>query len=159
MNRIGIGQDSHAFSLNKSRPLVLGGIIVSQTDGLEGNSDADVIIHSLCNALSSSIGGESLSTWTDEMCQKGITDSKEYLKVIFNKIQKNKFIIENISIAVEAKTPYLTSIQKQQVKKCLALILKIKTDQIGITYTSGEGLTPFGQKKGIQSFATVLLKK
>lgn len=152
--RIGIGQDSHGF--DNSTGLIFGGIKFENYQKLKGNSDADVVIHSLCNALSSAIGGESLGSWSDTLCQQGITDSREYLKHILNIVFKN-FTISNISIAVEAQTPRLTSEEKQQVKKSLADILKINLDQIGITYTSGDYLTSFGKGEGVQVFSTVLL--
>jgi 2-C-methyl-D-erythritol 2,4-cyclodiphosphate synthase len=156
--RIGIGQDSHRFS-DSPKPLFFGGVKFNEYIGLKGNSDGDVLIHSLCNAFSSAIGGESLSTWSDDMCHKqGITDSKEYLKYIFNIVSKN-YVIDNISICVEAQIPRLTSGQKNEVKQQLASLLQISTSQIGITYTSGEDLTPFGQKQGIQVFSTVLLSE
>ena len=152
--RIGIGQDSHRFDENKK--LTFGGVTFQNYFGFIGNSDGDVLIHSLCNALSSAIGGESLSTWSDDMCQQGIIDSREYLKHIFDLVSQN-FIISNVSISVEAQIPRLTPDEKQMVKKSLADILKINLDQIGITYTSGEDLTSFGKKEGIQVFSTVLL--
>jgi 2-C-methyl-D-erythritol 2,4-cyclodiphosphate synthase len=155
--RIGIGQDSHRFETS-SMGLVFGGVKFNNYPKLKGNSDADVVIHSLCNALSSAIGGESLSTWADDMCQKGVIDSKEYLKHILNVVSP-KFIISNISISVEAQIPRLTSDEKQLVKKSLADILKININQIGVTYTSGQDLTPFGKKEGIQVFSTVLLEE
>jgi 2-C-methyl-D-erythritol 2,4-cyclodiphosphate synthase len=153
--RIGIGQDSHRFDKNKK--LVFGGVTFKNYCGFKANSDGDVLIHSLCNALSSAIGGESLSTWADDMCQKGITDSREYLKYIFNLLSL-KFNISNVSISVEAQIPRLTSAEKKIVKNSLAEILKININQIGITYTSGQDLTSFGKKEGIQVFSTVLLK-
>ena len=156
--RIGIGQDSHRFETSP-KPLVLGGVTFNQLPGLKGNSDGDVIIHSLCNALSSAIGGESLSSWSDAMClDKNITDSREYLKYIFNIISK-KFFINNISISVEAQIPRLSLDQKNNIKESLASLLKINQDQIGITYTSGEDLTSFGKKEGIQVFSTVLISE
>jgi len=156
--KIGIGQDSHPFSVAPKK-FVFGGITFSNYLGLQGNSDGDVLIHSLCNALSSAIGGESLSTWSDDMCLKrGITDSQEYLKYIFNIVSKN-LNIDNISISVEAQIPRLTPEEKSSIKKNLASLLKINIDQIGITYTSGENLTAFGKKQGIQVFSTVLLSE
>ena len=152
--RIGIGQDSHQF--DSSTGLIFGGVKFDNYPKLKGNSDADVLIHSLCNALSSAIGGESLGSWSDSMCQRGITDSREYLKYIFNIVSQN-FTINNISIAVEAQIPRLTPDEKQLVKNSLADILKINLDQIGITYTSGDHLTSFGKGEGIQVFSTVLL--
>ena len=154
--KIGIGQDSHRF--DSSTGLIFGGVKFGNYPKLKGNSDADVVIHSLCNALSSAIGGESLSTWADDMCQQGITDSREYLKHIFNVVSQN-FTISNLSISVEAQNPRLTSEEKQLVKKTLADILKINLNQIGITYTSGQDLTVFGKGEGIQAFSTVLLQE
>jgi len=154
--RIGIGQDSHRF--DSSTGLIFGGVKFDNYPKLKGNSDADVVIHSLCNALSSAIGGESLSTWADDMCQQGITDSQEYLKHIFNIVSQN-YTIGNVSISVEAQIPRLTPDEKQLVKKSLADILKINLDQIGITYTSGQDLTVFGKGEGIQVFSTVLLQE
>ena len=154
--RIGLGQDSHRFSISP-KPLILGGVMLNKTGGLQGNSDGDVIIHSLCNALSSAIGGESLSTWSDSMClDQKITDSREYLKYILN-IVFQKYSIDNISIAIEAQIPRLSPEQKNKIKKSLSFLLKINLDQIGITYTSGEDLTSFGQKQGMQVFSTILL--
>ncbi len=155
--RIGIGQDSHRFDKNKK--FVFGGVTFENYFGFKANSDGDVLIHSLCNALSSAIGGESLGSWSDDMCHKqGITDSREYLKHIFNIVTQN-FTISNISIAVEAQTPRLTSKEKEDVKKSLAEIFKINVNQIGITYTSGEDLTAFGNNEGVQVFSTVLLQE
>jgi len=155
--RIGIGQDSHRFSNIKG--LVFGGVTFPDYLKLSGNSDGDTLIHSLCNALSSAIGGESLSTWADDMCaNQGITDSRQYLKYILDIVSKN-FIISNISISIEAQIPRLTSEEKQSIKKNLSEILEINTNQIGITYTSGQDLTPFGNKEGIQAFSTVLLSE
>ncbi|TRZ51230.1 2-C-methyl-D-erythritol 2,4-cyclodiphosphate synthase, partial [bacterium] len=88
MYRVGIGQDSHPF--DNGKPLVLGGLAIFKNNGLKANSDGDVILHSICNALSSAIGGDSLGTWADEMRSRGITDSKEYLEEIMKKINNKK---------------------------------------------------------------------
>lgn len=156
--RIGIGQDSHRF-LKKSfkKPLILGGVRIADHGGLDGRSDADAIIHSLCNALSSAIGGDSLSTWSDEMCQKGVCDSQKYLEFIFNAISQKNYRVVNVSIAVEAKKPFFEQKVVDRMKKTLAEILEISKNRIGITFTSGEGLTVFGKGLGIQSFCQVLL--
>lgn len=156
MIRIGIGQDSHQFE--NFTGLVFGGVKFDNHPKLKGNSDADVVIHSLCNALSSAIGGESLGSWSDDMCQKGITDSREYLKYILDIVFQN-FTINNISITIEAQNPRFTPDEKQKIKKSLANLLKIDVNQIGITYTSGDYLTSFGKGKGIQVFSTVLLSE
>jgi len=159
MTKVGIGQDSHCFE-TKSKPLVLGGVKISKDGGLSANSDGDVIIHSLCNALSSAIGGDSLGTWADEICLKqGIQDSKKYLDFIFKKIEQQGYCVGNISIAVEAKKPYLSLDIIKKIRTQLAKLLKINIHQIGITFTSGEGLTAFGRGEGVQVLTIAALFK
>jgi len=158
MGRVGIGQDSHRFAKGK-RSLILGGVKLSDSGGLAGNSDADVILHSLCNALSSAIGQDSLSTWFDEMVENGVKDSQKSVEYIFQKVKGEKYRVENVSIAVEAKKPYIELTVAAKMKETIAKLLEINKRQIGITFTSGEGLTPFGRGLGIQSISTVLLSK
>lgn len=159
MMKIGLGQDSHAFSQTK-KPLTLGGIKISETGGLAANSDGDVILHSLCNALSSAIGEGSLGTWTEKMFkEQGITDSKKYVEDILHKVTEKGFTVENVSIAVEAQKPRLQDREIIMIKKSLADILQIKIEEVGLTFTSGEGLTAFGRGEAIQVLATVLLNK
>lgn len=157
---VGLGQDSHPFELSKIKPLFLGGVEIKKQPGLKANSDGDVILHSICNALSSAIGGDSLGTWADEMCLKnGINDSKEYVKQIFDKVKKQKYQIGNISISVEAKVPRLDLKTIKLIKNKIAKLLEINISQVGITFTSGEGLTAFGKGEGIQVWTIVNLKK
>jgi 2-C-methyl-D-erythritol 2,4-cyclodiphosphate synthase len=160
MLRVGLGQDSHKFDTNKNKPLVLGGVEIAKTGGLQGNSDADVILHSICNALSSAVGGDSLSFWADEMCLKeGIKDSTYYLDYIYKKIKNLNYSIVNLSIAIEAKKPYLEKEIINKIKNKIASLLGIETEQIGLTFTSGEDLTVFGLGKGIQVLTIVNIIK
>ncbi len=154
---VGLGQDSHRF-FNEEKPLILGNYQVSETGGLEGNSDGDVIIHALCNALSSAIGGHSLSNWSDKMCKEGTTDSKFYLKKIHEKVVLEKYKINNISLALEAAKPKLEK-HLPEIQKKLATLLNLETRQIGITVTSGESLSDFGKGLGIQCFCFLSLIK
>ena len=155
MDRVGIGQDSHRFTTNK--PLILGGVQVAKAGGLAGDSDGDVILHSLCNALSSAMGGDSLSTWSDNMCQKGIKDSKKYVETIFAKVKVQQYKVQNVSISMEAKKPFIELEVAGKMKKTIAGLLEIDNGQVGITFTSGEGLTPFGKGLGVQAICIVLL--
>jgi 2-C-methyl-D-erythritol 2,4-cyclodiphosphate synthase len=161
MFRVGLGQDSHRFvTPQENKPLMLGGVKVSEKGGLEGNSDGDVILHSICNALSSAIGGDSLSTWTDDMCLKrGIKDSARYIEHIVNKLIMLKYSVVNISISIEAEKPRLEMKVINQIKRKIALLLKIKAEQVGLTFTSGEGLTAFGRSQGIQALTMVNVVK
>ncbi len=158
MIRVGIGQDSHPLSFIE-KELILGGIKIDSDLGINGNSDGDAVLHALCNALGSSIGEGSLSVYSDKMClEQGITDSREYVKYIFNKVKEKNFKVQNISIAMEAKRPKLEK-HFPKMKEIIAGLLEIDSDDVGITVTSGEELTSFGRGEGIQVFTNVCIVK
>ena len=154
--RIGFGQDSHNFSLNKNKKLVLGGYKLNEI-GLEADSDGDVVLHALFNAISQAIGDRSLDYYAGKMYKKGITDSKKYLKIILNKLNEKNLKINNVGIMVEASKPKLEN-YTDKIKDSLYKILKIEKENIGITYTSGDKLTSFGQGKGMQCFVVVSIR-
>ena len=83
--KVGIGQDSHRFDFScTNKKLILGGVVFEGSLPLEGNSDADVILHSITNAISGVTCVNILGKVSDEMClNQGITDSKEYLEGSF----------------------------------------------------------------------------
>ena len=101
--KTGLGQDSHAFDAINNKALILGGVEFGHLQGLRGNSDADVILHSLTNAVSSITGQNILGAKADELCQQGITDSAEYLKLALNDL--NGWHIEHIAISIECLVP------------------------------------------------------
>jgi len=151
MFKIGLGQDSHKIvnSTNKTyKPLKLGGVVIDEYIEVIANSDGDMIIHSLCNALNTAIGGGSFDEYAGPLCKKGITDSKEYLLIALSKIKNNKYEINNISISLEAGQPTLES-HCNAIKKSLADMLILDVSQIGISITSGNGLTLYSEGKGI----------
>ncbi|MBI2651057.1 2-C-methyl-D-erythritol 4-phosphate cytidylyltransferase [Candidatus Woesearchaeota archaeon] len=155
--RIGFGQDSHKFSDNKNKKLVLGGFKIEKERALEAESDGDVILHALFNAISQAIGMRSLGYYSTKMClEGGIKDSKEYLKIVFEKLKEKEYKINNIGIMIEAAKPRLEP-YTDKIKGSLSKILALNKENIGITYTSGDGLTSFGQGKGMQCFAVVAL--
>lgn len=154
MFRVGLGQDSH--KLKKGGRLILGGVEISKDCCLEADSDGDVIIHSLCNALSTAIGGGSLDTWAGKMFESGTTDSREFLKVIVAKIKKKGLKINNVGIMVEAGKPRLEGF-REKMQQSLAKLLGVERDKVGIAFTTGENLTAFGKGEGIQAFSIVSL--
>jgi 2-C-methyl-D-erythritol 2,4-cyclodiphosphate synthase len=155
--RVGYGTDSHRFQDDGDKPLVLGGVKVSEREGLEANSDGDVILHALFNALSQACGGESLGYYADPLFKRGITDSREYLKSALKMISEQKYKVNNIGIMVEAKRPYLSLEIIRRMKKSIARLVGITERDIGITITSGEGLTAFGRGEGVLAQAVVSL--
>lgn len=165
MFRIGLGQDSHRIKAkeehqiaNNKKGLILGGVEVSKEYYAIADSDGDVIIHSLCNGLSTAIGGGSLNTWAGPMAKVGITDSKEFLKVILKRVKDKGFKIVNVAIMVEAQRPRLEE-HRPKIQASLAKLLRVKKENIGIAFTTGQDLTIFGKGEGIQAFSSVLLSK
>lgn len=153
--RIGIGQDSHFFE-EERKGLVLGGIEFPEELKLSANSDGDVVLHALFNAVSQAIGEMSLGFYADEMCEKGIKDSKKYIEALLKTAKKQKFKINSVGLMIEAKTPKIDPLTPK-IKKSLSALLGLDTRRIGITATSGEYCTAFGQGLGIQCFAIVSL--
>ncbi len=156
--RVGIGQDSHKLVKNLGKKLVIGGVELENEKSFEGNSDGDIIIHALCNALEQAVGGNSLAVYTDPMCDNGITDSKKYLEVAMEHIKEKGYRVNNVGISVEAKCPIILPIA-DKIRETLAPILEIDANDIGINATSGEEMTPFGKGEGAQAFAIVSLIK
>jgi len=129
--------------------LILGGIVFSDELSLQGNSDADVILHSITNAVSGITGVNILGEIADEMCLgKGITDSKYYLLKAIEFL--NGFKITHVSISIECKKPIIAQFIPK-IKESISNILSLDMKNIGITATSGEGLTSFGKGEGITS--------
>lgn len=159
MFRVGIGQDSHKFvEIDDKKPLMIGGILIPNQLGLKANSDGDVILHALFNAFSSSVGGESLGFYADPMClDQKITDSTEYLKVALNLVDNAGFVVNNISVAIEAKKPRFPKELTQKIQNNISKLCNIPADCVGITATSGEELTAFGKGDAIQVFAIISL--
>src|SRR3989338_1368539 len=155
-SKIGIGQDSHKFSNDKNKKMVLGGFEIEKEIGFEANSDGDVILHALFNALSTAIGEKSLGFYADKMCKEGITDSKKYLEFVLNKVKERNYKISNVAIMLEGKKPKIDG-HIDKIKASLSKILKIKQENIGIAATSGEELTEFGKGLGVQCFAAVTI--
>lgn len=158
MFRVGFGQDSHRFSRDPERKLVLGGVVVANESGLDGNSDADVILHALCRALEQAIGRDSFSQYADEMSGRGVHDSRAYVEVARSHVEAAGYRVNNVGLSIEALRPKIDPL-RDAIKKSVADLLGIGEDAVGVNATSGEKMTPFGQGEGIQAFAIVSLEQ
>ncbi len=160
--RTGIGLDSHRFNLDHSRPprhvrgLTLGGVHFPNRPKLLANSDGDVMLHALCNALLQAVGQSSFSAIADPLCRRGITDSREYLKKILKIVCAHNFTLAHVGFQLEGRKPRIDPLVPK-LKSSLSKLLKLAPENIGITATSGEDLTPFGRGEGLQCFAVVTL--
>lgn len=155
--RVGMGQDSHVFEKVK-KGLTLGGVFLKDEHKLEANSDGDVILHAVFNAISQATGDQSLGFYADPLCEKGVTDSKKYLEIALKNMKKKKLTLNSLGIMIECKTPKIDPLVPQ-LRKSLSQITGLNSRRIGITATSGEELTSFGRGLGIQCFAIVSLVK
>jgi 2-C-methyl-D-erythritol 2,4-cyclodiphosphate synthase len=156
MFRVGFGQDSHRFSSDATRRLVLGGVGVPDSPGLEGNSDADVVLHALCRALEQALGDDAFSRYADEMSSRGVVDSREYVKVARSRVEQAGYRINNVGLTIEARRPRIGPL-RTALKASVAGLLNIAPEAIGINASTGEDLTAFGRGEGIQAFAIVSL--
>lgn len=153
---VGIGEDSHYFDTTGT--IILGGVKIEGIPKLHGNSDGDVILHALFNAISSALGKRSLGITADPMAEQGIIDSSEYLQVILKEVHQQGYKINNLSVSLECSQPKIEPIS-DDLKKSLSQLLRTETQHIGITATSGEGLTSFGKGEGIRCTCLVSLAK
>lgn len=152
--RTGIGQDSHRFLQEDStKPCVLGGIIFDEVPGFRANSDGDVIFHTICNAISSVTGEIILGKRADELLEKeGITDSSVYLQEALKTLGKQQII--HVALTIEASRPRLLH-RIPELRENIAREMHLDPTQIGITATTGEGLTDFGCGIGLQCFCII----
>lgn len=151
--KTGLGLDSHRFVEGDSeKPLVLGGLVFDDAPALDGNSDADVILHALTDAVSGVTGRTVIGKTADEMCREGITDSKEYLKVALAGL--GDWQISHVSIALECLRPKIDP-KVPALRDSIAGLLGVTTDEVCITATTGEGLTDCGRGLGIHASAVL----
>lgn len=154
--KVGIGQDSHRFDFeNKcNKKLILAGVVFEDETPMLANSDGDVVLHAITNAISGITTKNILGDVTGKLLKDGVTDSKVYLREAL-KYLKGKII--HVSISIECKKPRISP-KISEMRKCLSDLLNIGEESIGITATSGEDLTEFGKGKGINVFACVTVE-
>ena len=156
--RIGFGYDVHQFSPN--RPLWLGGIVIPSEKGLLGHSDADVLIHALCDALLGAaamrdIGYHFPDTKGNEY--EGI-DSKILLRRVMDMLRENGYELGNCDITICAQAPKLNP-HIDSMTQCLASVMGVEVGQINIKATTTEHLGFVGRKEGIAAQAVALIIK
>lgn len=156
--RIGFGYDVHAISPN--RQLWLGGICIPCDFGLEGHSDADVLIHALCDALLGAanlrdIGYHFPPVKGNEY--EGI-DSKILLRKTMTLIREKGYELGNCDCTICAEAPKINP-HIPAMQACLAEVIGTDTDNISIKATTTEQLGFIGKKEGMAAYAVVLLNK
>lgn len=156
--RIGFGYDVHAFA--EGRELWLGGIRIDHPCGLMGHSDADVLIHAICDAL---FGAANLSDigyhFPDTEATFKDIDSKVLLRQAMFIIRTAAgYQLENIDATIVAEQPKLSPFIPE-MKKTLAEVMGVSTNDISLKATTTEKLGFTGRKEGIAAYAVALLKR
>lgn len=149
--KTGIGQDSHRFEEKMGdKKCIIGGLTFLEVPGWDADSDGDIVFHSICNAITSISGVSILGDIAIKMCRLDkITDSAQYLKKALLTLGHQK--IHHVALSIEAGRPRLQS-RIEEMRKNIARVLKINYTQVGITCTSGDGLTDFAKGIGGQCF-------
>lgn len=157
MIRTGIGYDVH--QLADGLPLWLGGIMIPHTKGLIGHSDADVLIHAICDALlgAAALGDIGKHFPDNDPTYKGI-DSKILLKKCIGLLHEKGFRINNIDSILCLQKPKIAP-YISQMRETLSQTIGIDIDSISIKATTTEHLGFEGREEGISAFATTLIEK
>jgi 2-C-methyl-D-erythritol 2,4-cyclodiphosphate synthase len=156
--KVGIGQDSHRVGEGKAKPFVLGGVTFDEDFHLEGNSDSDVILHAITNAVSGVTGRPVLGPVADKLCKAGDTDSKTYLKIALEDLAAIGYRPSHVSVTLECARPKILP-KLEALRGSVAALLGVAVADVGITATTGEGLTDFGKGLGVQALAVLTAVK
>lgn len=155
--RVGMGYDVH--QLVSGRDLWLGGIKIAHTFGLLGHSDADVLIHAICDAL---LGAAHLRDigfhFPDTDAKFKNADSKELLRSVVALIGERGYRVGNVDATVCAQRPKLNP-HIPRMQQCLAEIMGIEEDDVSIKATTTEMLGFTGREEGISAYAVALIEK
>lgn len=155
--RVGFGFDVHQLKVGLD--FWLGGIIVPHTKGGIGHSDADVLIHTICDALlgAANLGDIGKHFPDTEAEYKGI-DSKILLNEVMVLIRNKGYEIGNIDSTICLQKPKIGP-YIAEMKKVLAICMNIDIDQVSIKATTTEKLSFVGREEGVSAYATVLITK
>ena len=155
--RVGFGYDVH--KLVPGRDLWLGGVRIEHSMGLLGHSDADVLIHAICDALLGAANMRDIGYhFPDTAASTLDIDSKILLRDTMRLIGEKGYRLGNVDATVCAEHPKLNP-QVERMKACLAEVMQTDVDNISIKATTTEKLGFTGREEGISAYATVLIEK
>ncbi|MEW6376608.1 MAG: 2-C-methyl-D-erythritol 2,4-cyclodiphosphate synthase [Thermodesulfobacteriota bacterium] len=153
--RVGFGFDIHPFV--KGRPLILGGITIPYLHGLQGYSDADVLLHAISDALLGAIAdGDIGKHFPDTDPQYKDIRSTVLLKKVMIRVREKGFHLLNIDATIVAEKPKLADFIPRMVKE-IAEVLEIETGRVNVKATTSEGLGFTGRGEGIAVYAVALV--
>ncbi len=157
MERVGLGYDIHR--LVQGRKLFLGGVEIPYILGLEGHSDADALLHAVCDALLGAMAAGDIGEYfPDTDPANHNISSGELLKKTFDLVKKNKFSVVNLDAVIIAQEPNLGPFKKLMRDK-ISGILETPVDRVNIKAKTSNGLGETGNKEAIACFVTVMLTR
>jgi 2-C-methyl-D-erythritol 2,4-cyclodiphosphate synthase len=157
MIRTGIGYDVHQFA--EGRPLILGGVEIPHTHGLDGHSDADVLSHAIADSILGALGLPDIGYYFppgDESC-KDIC-SLRILEKCRDLCEEHKYQLMNVDSSLVAEAPKVLP-HAEAMKANIAEALNIDPGQIGIKATTNETMGFVGRKEGMAAYASALIAK
>jgi 2-C-methyl-D-erythritol 2,4-cyclodiphosphate synthase len=155
--RIGFGVDVHR--LEKNRPLFIGGVKIPSEKGAVGHSDADVLIHAICDALlgAANLGDIGFHFSDQDPKFKGI-DSKILLRNVMVLVKEKGYSVGNIDATVVLEKPKVNP-HVPTIKEVLSEILEVNLDEVSIKATTHEKVDSFGNQEAIKSYCVCLLSR
>lgn len=155
MNRIGLGYDVHAFA--EGRRLVLGGVEIPHDKGLDGHSDADVLVHAIMDAIVGAMrAGDIGKLFPDTDPAYKDADSVKLLEHVGALAREQGYSIEDIDSVVMLQEPKMSS-YREQMRANIAAALRIPVDNVGVKATTTEHLGYEGRGEGASAQAICLL--
>ncbi len=157
MIRVGMGYDVH--QLVEGRDLWMGGIKLEHTMGLLGHSDADVLIHAICDAILGAANMRDIGYhFPDTSAETDGMDSKIILKKTIELIASKGYRLGNIDATICAEKPKMNP-HIPEMQQCMAQVIGCEPDQISIKATTTEKLGFTGRQEGISAYAVALIEK
>jgi len=153
--RTGFGFDVHAFA--RDRKLIIGGIEIPFDKGLLGHSDADVLLHAICDAMLGALSLGDIGThFPDTDLRYKDADSGELLRVVNNMVIEEGYKLSNLDAMIAIEKPKIATFIPAMKKK-ISLIINCNEDQVSIKASTTEKLGFVGREEGVSAFASVLL--
>jgi 2-C-methyl-D-erythritol 2,4-cyclodiphosphate synthase len=155
--KIGFGYDVHKFSEN--RKLILGGVEIPYSKGLIGHSDADVLLHAICDAILGALAlGDIGIHFPNSDPKYKDADSKQLLNHVYYLMKDFHYNVGNVDSTILLEEPKLFS-YIPEMRKIISNILNITVDQVSVKATTCEGLGFVGNREGCVAHAVVLLTR
>ncbi len=156
MTRIGFGYDIHAFA--PGRALVLGGVEIPAERGLLGHSDADVLLHAICDALLGAAAlGDIGSHFPDDDERFRDAPSTEFLKEVSRLIEARGYVIVNLDATVVLESPRIAA-HVPRMRETIAGVLGLETERVSVKATTHESLGALGRSEGCAAYAVALIQ-